>query len=155
MIGHHPADTRTPVATFCRLQSACATAVLCTMPKKSNKPKGGRAGKNPKTRVNGRQYIRREARWGPDESKPPADWDTEVDERIKATTRLCMWDFEQCDAKRCSGRKLSRFGAYVVLVQHAADSCRPDRDAEASGPLCRTDFESSRPKERVACRSRK
>lgn len=29
--------------------------------------------------------------------------------------RLAMWDFEQCDAKRCTGRKLSRMGMIDTL----------------------------------------
>jgi len=41
-------------------------------------------------------------------------------EKIKFSIRLAMWDFGQCDAKRCTGRKLCRLGYMkeIKLSQH-------------------------------------
>ena len=33
----------------------------------------------------------------------------------KTETKLRMWDFQQCDSKRCTGRKLEKFGYLRVL----------------------------------------
>ncbi|GAA0138591.1 hypothetical protein Leryth_002942 [Lithospermum erythrorhizon] len=40
----------------------------------------------------------------------PSDPANEVEEKIGPAVQLAMWDFGQCDAKRCTGRKLARFG---------------------------------------------
>lgn len=38
-----------------------------------------------------------------------------VDAIPSDTIKLYMWDFNQCDTKRCTGRKLARFGAIKTL----------------------------------------
>ncbi|KAJ4850815.1 Pentatricopeptide repeat-containing protein [Turnera subulata] len=51
---------------------------------------------------------------GEDESLPYHQA-PEEDTSAPAAIQLAMWDFGQCDAKRCTGRKLSRFGLLKEL----------------------------------------
>nr|XP_043631914.1 18S rRNA aminocarboxypropyltransferase [Erigeron canadensis] len=40
----------------------------------------------------------------------PADPESEEESPMVSKIQLAMWDFGQCDVKRCTGRKLARFG---------------------------------------------
>ncbi|KAM5577378.1 hypothetical protein ABKV19_007960 [Rosa sericea] len=54
-----------------------------------------------------------------DNESLPSQQATEEEEPIRPKIQLAMWDFGQCDAKRCTGRKLSRFGFLKELrVNH-------------------------------------
>lgn len=35
--------------------------------------------------------------------------------KFKTSVGIYMWDFEQCDAKKCTGRKLERLG-YLSII---------------------------------------
>uniref|UniRef100_A0A8R7UB15 Ribosome biogenesis protein TSR3-like protein n=1 Tax=Triticum urartu TaxID=4572 RepID=A0A8R7UB15_TRIUA len=45
----------------------------------------------------------------------PRQEDNAEEESNSPKIQLAMWDFGQCDAKRCTGRKLSRFGLLKEL----------------------------------------
>eukprot|EP01114_Cavostelium_apophysatum_P019495 TRINITY_DN6302_c0_g1_i1.p1 TRINITY_DN6302_c0_g1~~TRINITY_DN6302_c0_g1_i1.p1 ORF type:complete len:296 (+),score=51.72 TRINITY_DN6302_c0_g1_i1:133-1020(+) len=42
--------------------------------------------------------------------------ENDIEERAEFPIRLAMWDFGQCDAKKCTGRKLSRMGMLRELT---------------------------------------
>jgi pre-rRNA-processing protein TSR3 len=50
----------------------------------------------------------------PSEGRPPVE-DAGESGRGSLGVRLAMWDFGQCDAKRCTGRKLARMGIVKEL----------------------------------------
>lgn len=41
--------------------------------------------------------------------------DSGAGEQATISVSLRMWDFEQCDVKRCTGRKLCRLGELVAM----------------------------------------
>ncbi|KAJ7956873.1 Ribosome biogenesis protein TSR3-like protein [Quillaja saponaria] len=49
------------------------------------------------------------------ETEPLPPDEAAEDELTAPKIQLAMWDFGQCDAKRCTGRKLSRFGLLKEL----------------------------------------
>ena len=61
-----------------------------------------------------------------DGSGSSGDSDSLALRRQRFPVRLLMWDFGQCDAKRCTGRKLARMGACVAL-RWPRPSARPRR----------------------------
>ncbi|XP_042499973.1 18S rRNA aminocarboxypropyltransferase-like isoform X2 [Macadamia integrifolia] len=65
-------------------------------------------GQSSRSRESSREYYN-------DESLPTAQDATNEEEPPVPKVQLAMWDFGQCDAKRCTGRKLSRFGLLKEL----------------------------------------
>ena len=64
-----------------------------------------------------RSFAKREEDYR-DERQVSSNSDNEFEEnesRDLHTPPLAMWDFEQCDAKRCTGRKLHRHGELKLL----------------------------------------
>lgn len=51
----------------------------------------------------------------PNDGKPNIEETEEKSEKIDIPFRLAMWDVGQCDPKRCTGRKLSRFNMIETL----------------------------------------
>eukprot|EP00745_Piridium_sociabile_P040440 TRINITY_DN77675_c0_g1_i1.p1 TRINITY_DN77675_c0_g1~~TRINITY_DN77675_c0_g1_i1.p1 ORF type:complete len:135 (+),score=0.69 TRINITY_DN77675_c0_g1_i1:73-477(+) len=76
---------------------------------------------------------------------------TTSDRSDDGSVKLSMWDFGQCDIKRCSGRKLSRQGMLKILPTYSktravvlsplATRCisKADRDLVARCGLCVVD----------------
>ncbi|XP_043718534.1 18S rRNA aminocarboxypropyltransferase-like isoform X2 [Telopea speciosissima] len=65
-------------------------------------------GQSSRSRENSREYYN-------DDSLPAAQDAANEEEPPVPKVQLAMWDFGQCDAKRCTGRKLSRFGLLKEL----------------------------------------
>ncbi|CAA0839174.1 RNase L inhibitor protein-related [Striga hermonthica] len=51
-----------------------------------------------------------------DDVSLPTDPAAEGEEQTGPAIQLAMWDFGQCDAKRCTGRKLARFGLLKEIL---------------------------------------
>ncbi|KAI8536181.1 hypothetical protein RHMOL_Rhmol10G0236100 [Rhododendron molle] len=69
-----------------------------------NKPKKFRNNQSHRGQSSRTRELQRD-----DEESLPIEPETE-EEQMVPKIQLAMWDFGQCDAKKCTGRKLSRFG---------------------------------------------
>ncbi|KAF7834248.1 ribosome biogenesis protein TSR3-like protein isoform X1 [Senna tora] len=81
----------------------------------NNKPRKSKGHRNHRG-----QSSRDQQRLLDDESQSSVQVPEEVEEPTGPKIQLAMWDFGQCDTKRCTGRKLSRFG----LLKAIADELR-------------------------------
>ncbi|KAF7130503.1 hypothetical protein RHSIM_Rhsim10G0156200 [Rhododendron simsii] len=77
-----------------------------------NKPKKFRNNQSHRGQSSRTRELQRD-----DEESLPIEPETE-EEQMVPKIQLAMWDFGQCDAKKCTGRKLSRFG----LLKESLDS---------------------------------
>lgn len=50
-----------------------------------------------------------------DEDDSDDEEDEEQEEPVKIDVPVAMWDFNHCDPKRCSGKKLARFGLIIDM----------------------------------------
>lgn len=89
---------------------------------RSSKPSGGGGRHHSGTthRGGGRRQGAREMI---DREREAGD-DSGAGEQATISVRLRMWDFEQCDVKKCTGRKLCRLGESVVMCTNDTEYCR-------------------------------
>ncbi|XP_031264349.1 ribosome biogenesis protein TSR3 homolog isoform X2 [Pistacia vera] len=74
----------------------------------NNKPRRSKTHHSHRAQSSRTHQFQREDESLPSEQEPE-------DEPQVPKIQLAMWDFGQCDAKRCTGRKLSRFGMLKEL----------------------------------------